>query len=268
VKQRNVFLRDWLRRILVTAASVEVAYLVLVNVALNVPVTQTLINKIKPEKFAVYWEHAWSWYPLRVHARGISANGQTHSQQWQVDAPAASASVALLPLLQRTVKVRNVDAMDVKYCQRPRPKPDKDYAAIRQYFPPIRDREIDKTAPVRPPRKTGAGWKVIVDDIQATGRHQFWVFQIQGALSGELQADVSYQSRGGPFSLDNGKADVVLESLSINKDLTVFRQGIVKGAIEFSPFIPSEHRGLKSLAFMSVDADIGAHLENLDVLFP
>jgi len=77
---------------------------------------------------------------------------------------------------------------------------------------------------------------------------------------------VSYQSRGGPFSLSNGKADVALESLSINKDLTVFRQGILKGAIEFSPFIPSENHGLKSLAFMSVDADIGAHLENLDFL--
>ena len=112
-------MKNSLYRIFIAVAAVEIAYLVLVNAALNVPLTQTLANKIKPEKFTVYWEQAWSWYPFRVHARGISANGQARSQQWQVDAPAASASIDILPLLWRTVKVSDVVAVDIKYFQRP-----------------------------------------------------------------------------------------------------------------------------------------------------
>lgn len=93
--ESNIQMKGWLKRLLLTVAVVEITYLLLVNAALGLPVTQTLVNQIKPGKFAVYWEQAWSWYPFRVHARGISANGQSRSQQWQVDAPAASASIAI-----------------------------------------------------------------------------------------------------------------------------------------------------------------------------
>ncbi|MDH3935097.1 MAG: AsmA family protein, partial [Gammaproteobacteria bacterium] len=256
----------WLQKVLIAIALIEVTYLVLINVALSLPVTQTLVNRIKPEKFIVHWEQAWSWYPFRVHARGISANGQTSSQQWQVDTPAASASIDILPLLWRTVKVSNVAALDIEYFQRPRPRADKDYAAIRQYFPSIRDRAVDTTVPVRPPKKTATGWKVVVADAHASGQHHVWVYQLQSSLSGTLQTDVNYQSRGGPFSLSNGKADVELDSLLINNDLMLLREAQIKGTIEFTPFVPSENRGLKSLAYLHVDADIGAQLQDLDFL--
>jgi hypothetical protein len=258
--------KNSLRRIFIVAAAVELTYLLVINAALNVPLTQTLVNRIKPEKFVVYWEQAWSWYPFRVHARGVSANGQTRSQEWEVHAPAASASVALLPLLWRTVSVSDVDARDVVYFQRPRPKPDKDYAAIRQYFPAIRDREMETDVPQLPPKKTGNGWKVSVTDAHASGKHLFWISQIQGELTGELHANVAYQSRGGPFSLSNSRADVVFDSLRINNDLSIINQGSLQGSIGFSPFVPSMNRGVKALAFMSVDANIGAQLENLDFL--
>ena len=72
----------------------EIIYLVLINAALNVQLTQSIINQIKPDKFAVSWERAWSLYPFHVHARGIDVNGQAKSQQWQVQSPAASASIS------------------------------------------------------------------------------------------------------------------------------------------------------------------------------
>jgi len=258
--------KGWLQKALVAIVLVEVTYLVLINVALSLPVTQTLVNRIKPEKFFVHWEQAWSWYPFRVHARGISANGQTSSQQWQVDTSAASASIDILPFLWRTVKVSAVVAQDIEYFQRPRPRADKDYAAIRQYFPSIRDRAVDTTVPVRPPKKTATGWKVVVADAHASGQHHVWIHQLQSTLSGTLQTDVNYQSRGGPFSLSNGKADVELDSLLINNDLMLLREAQIKGTIEFTPFVPSENRGLKSLAYLHVDADIGAQLQDLDFL--
>ena len=60
----------------------EVGYLLLFNGALRLPLTQDIVNLIRPEKFNVSWERAWTWYPFRVHAEGISANGQTRKQQW------------------------------------------------------------------------------------------------------------------------------------------------------------------------------------------
>jgi len=61
---------------------VEVVYLVLVNAVLNLTVTQSVVNGLKPDRFAVSWEKAWSLYPFRVHARGVAAKGQSVSQQW------------------------------------------------------------------------------------------------------------------------------------------------------------------------------------------
>lgn len=119
-------MKIWLYRIIATAAIVEIVYLIPVNLALNLPFTQTLINQHKPEKYTVIWEE------------------------------------------------------DIVYYQRPRPKPHKDYAATRDFFPPIRDREIDKTPVMPVPKKKGDGWEIIVEDIHASGSHRFWVFQMQG----------------------------------------------------------------------------------------
>ena len=178
--------KPWWQRLLIAAVIFEISYLALVNLALNLPLTQTLINQHKPEKYAVHWEKAWSWRPFRVHARGISANGQTTSLQWQAESPSVSASVAILPLLRRTVKVHAVDAKNLTYFQRKRPKPDKDYAASRKFFPPISGRDLDEPVTPRPPRKQGSGWTMVVKDIHASGSHRLWINQLQAALSGRL----------------------------------------------------------------------------------
>jgi len=255
-----------LYRIITTVVIVEIAYLVLVNLALNLPITQTLVNQHKPEKYAVKWQKAWTWHPFRVHARGVSANGQTSSQQWQAETPAVSASIAILPLLQKSVKIHSVVAEDIVYYQRPRPKPHKDYAATRDFFPPIRGREIDKNPVTPTPKKKGGGWKIIVEDIYASGSHRFWVFQMKGELKGTLKADVNFETRGGPFSLDNGQMDVVIDSLAINDNQQISSQGFLKGTLEFSPFVPSENRGVKSLGYMKVDAELDTMVESLEFL--
>ena len=63
------------KRILTILVIAQLAYLLIINGALRLSITQDLVNKIKPEKFQVSWERAWSFYPLRVHAEGITANG-------------------------------------------------------------------------------------------------------------------------------------------------------------------------------------------------
>jgi hypothetical protein len=68
------------------AVVAELSYVILLNIALQLPLTQSLINQIKPEKFNIAWETAWTWYPFRFHIRDSSGNGQSRSQQWAFDA--------------------------------------------------------------------------------------------------------------------------------------------------------------------------------------
>ena len=53
-----------IKRALKIVIGIELVYLLLVNGALQLQLTQDLVNKIRPEKFYVTWEHAWSWYFL------------------------------------------------------------------------------------------------------------------------------------------------------------------------------------------------------------
>lgn len=256
-----------LTRIILILVIAEVAYLSLVNLALNLPLTQSLINQQRPEKYAVHWERAWSWYPLQVSATGISANGQTSSQQWQADAASATATVALSPLFQRTVQVSGVDVQDIAFRLRPRPEPEKNYGAIREFFPPIRDRDPDSPAIEPTPGKEGKkAWKIVVDGIRAHGSHDVWVFQVRGAMDGVLGANLSFETRGGPFSLGGGNADLALSSLTIDRDWEVSSDGSLKGRFDLALFVPADNPGLKALGFLTVDADLDAPVNSLGFL--
>lgn len=257
-----------LLRVVVTLMLIEIGYLILINAALNLPLTQSLINQHRPELYSVSWERAWSWFPFRVHGRGISANGQTPAHQWQVDIPQASADLAVLPLLIRTVKLRNAMAEDVSFRLRPRPKQDKDYVSIREGFPPIENRDPNLTAANRKPRKGGRGWTVVAVGARLQGRHDVWMFNVRGEVEGNAQASFSYESRGGPFSLQDGEADLQLRTLFFGTDWQVAHNGEVAGSFELDPFVPSENRGWRSLGFLKLDANIDVSAETLDFLDP
>lgn len=257
-----------LKRLLIIVVVFEVVYLVLVNTALNLQLTQDLINKIKPDKFAVSWDSAWTLYPTRVHASGVMANGQSRGQQWQASAPEASASISLARLIFKTVSLSNVSAVDVTYHQRPRPKEGKDYSAIRDYFPPIEGRELE-TEPVNAPpvkKKNKKPWDIHLSDMHASGSHTVWLFQVKAKLSGELSADLNVQTRGGPLSLSNGEVDIALDSLVLNSDREVTKKAYLKGTLELLPFKPKENKGLKALAFLDVDAEISTDTDSLAFL--
>ena len=258
--------KPWLRKTIIILVLFEIFYLGLINIALSLPVTQNLINQIKPDKFAVSWEKAWSWYPFRVHATGVSANGQSRGQQWQVDAPEASASISLIPLIWKTVSLSGAEATDVVFHLRPRPRADKDHSKIRPYFAPIKNRQLEtEPAPVVA-KKKGKAWDISVDGIHASGNHRVWIFQLQAKLKGELEADIDFQTRGGPFSLENGELDVDIGSIVINGDREVVRDGHIKGSLDFAPFVPKENKGIKALEFLSIDADLRTETDNLAFL--
>ena len=257
-------LKTWLEKGLIFALIAEFIYLVLFNLALNLPLTQTLVNNIKPDKFQAHWEDAWTWYPFRVHARRVSVNGQSRSQQWQVELQNASASIALLPLVLRKVKIYDLQGIDIEYYQRPRLKPDKDFSKMVEYFPSIRDREINTA--VETSRKKRKPWIITLGNIVANGNHKFWVYHLQGTLQGEVHLDLSFQTQGGPFSASNGQVDIILDSLFINGDQEVLKQSYITGTVEVAPILFAQNKGIKSLAFISLDTEISAEVGSLEFL--
>ena len=240
---------------------VELGYLLLANLALQLPLTQDIVNLVRPEKFHVRWDSAWTWYPFRVHARGVSANGQSRSQQWQLDVGSASGSVSLLPLVLKRVYVRNLRVSGVEYRQRPRLKPDRDYSAILDHFPPIEGREI---APAdTSPRNEKRPWKVWINNASNEGDVGLWIYNLQGSLRGSAVADLAVESRGGPFSLDARELDLQLFPAYLNGDAEIFNGGTLTGELGFSPFIPRENKGLRLLPHLWLDTLLDLQVKGL-----
>ena len=239
----------------------ELTYLVLVNGALQLNLTQDLVNKIRPHKFRIEWDRAWSFYPFRVHVRGASANGQSRSQQWQVDVDAAAGSISLLPLVLKRVYVRRVHAENVDYRQRPRLKPDRDYSNLLAYFPEIEGREMvpAETAP----RKKKRPWKVSMKGVSANGDFKLWIYNLQASLRGSALADLKVESRGGPFSLDAHDLDLELMPAYLNGEAQLMRGGSLRGSVGFTPFRPRENKGLKMLPFLQLDTEIELEVGSL-----
>lgn len=252
------------KRILTILVIAQLAYLLIINGALHLSITQDLVNKIKPEKFQVSWERAWSFYPLRVHAEGITANGQSRTQQWEVLATSGSGSIALLPLVLKDVYISDIEATDIDYRQRPRLKPERDYSKLLAHFPPITGREV---VPVETqPLKSKRPWKIHLSGLQAQGNHKFWVFNIQGTASGSATGDMYMETRRGKFWLDIANADLNLGPAYLNGTAQAYKGGTLQGALGFTPMIRSEHRGKRMLRFGYTDVQLDVGMENFNFI--
>ena len=251
----------WLKKLVYVLLIAEISYLVLFNLALQLPVTQTLINQIKPEKFHIAWESAWTWYPFRFHIRGGSANGQARSQQWEFEAGSVSASIDVVPLIFKRVWIDDVQVSDARYYQRPRLKPDKDYSGLVEFFPPISGREINNA--ITTPKKKKRAWHVDIEGIKLNGQYEYWIMQFKGQAKGSLQADLSVVSRGGLFSLTIPQVDLELGTHYINGRQELFQYGQISGELGIAPMVPRENKGIKMLQYILLDADINIAVDSL-----
>ena len=242
----------------------ELVYLVIVNSLLQLPLTQSVVNMIRPDKFQVSWENAWSLYPFKVHARGIQASGQSRSQQWQVNAAAADGSIALLPLIIKRVNLHSVHAYDIEYRQRPRLKPEKNYTALLPFYPEIEGWEVQPVATT--PRKKKRPWTIALQDLQAQGEHQLWIHNIRGYAAGSAVADLSIVVPGGAFTLDARNLQLSLMPATINGDNPLYTGGEITGTIGFSPFVPRDNRGLKMMSFLYLDAGLDLGVDSLSFI--
>ena len=252
-------------------------YLVAVNTALSLEATRTYLNHMQPERFQLTWQRAWSLFPLRVELTGVAADGQTPTEQWQLDAARAAASVSLLPLLRGEIRVHDLDLVDTDLRLRPRSKPRATLAtdpqadeadpadALSRFYPVIRNR--DPSAPAEPvPDDEHSSLVLEIDDIHIKGEHTFWVSHMRAAATGEIRGSLRLDTRAGRIGLAGGALDLELTSLKVGPDEPVTGSASVIGEIDIPPFRLSDTKGLQFLRVGDLDAAIDLPVENLDFL--
>jgi len=254
-----------LARLVKTLLILAALYLIPVNLALNLPAVKHYLNGVQPDRFAVTWERALSLYPLRVELTGLAADGQTATEQWQLDARRAAASVSLLPLLAGEIRVHDLDLADVDLRLRPRPTPEKGHGDFADFFPVIRNR--DPESPAEPATDAEGGALVLeIDDIHVTGDHAFWVSHIRGSLPGEVRGSFRVDTEAGQIALSGGVLDLALASLQIADQPHVTDAAAIRGRIDIPPFLLAEAKGLAALTLPEIDAEIDVPVRDLRFL--
>jgi hypothetical protein len=254
-------IRSVVIRTLLTATLLAGLYLIPVNVALNLPATQTWVNRLQPQALAVHWDRAWSWYPLRVEMRGLTADGQAAAAQWEVEAASGAASVALRPLLQGQLEVQGLALGDFRLHLRPLQRRGQDLAALKSFFPVIRGRDPEAIA-VTEPHPSGPV-AFAIEDLRLSGRHEVWVGHVRADLEGEARANVRIDAEAAQGDAD---LDLRLRTLRVAGEAGVSDAASARGRIIFGPLALSALDTATLLRALSIDADLDLPVHSLHFL--
>jgi hypothetical protein len=166
----------WLRRTLWTLLVCYGAYVVLGNVYLNTALGPWSINR-KPDKFAMHWDRALTWWPGEVVLWKVSMRGHVGRTVWTLQAGKASGHVALTALLRKEVRIPRLHASDVTG--------------------DVRHVEDEMPAPVPRP----GGWLLNFPSITSDSIHggRFHALTLEG--DGEAHIGFTKRLRGGPAEL-------------------------------------------------------------------
>jgi len=252
-------MKIWPVKVIWFVIMVEIIYLLLVNIALNLPQSQLLINAIKPQKFTVHWAKAWSFFPFRFYAENVSATGKVGTRQWVFESPSLSGAIGPQQLLRRKLHVTSAHATHVRFSLQ------QTGESITDAMPDNEDLNFSQSN-IQTSEKIKKSWAISVDPVIANGNHEVIISNKHSRFTGTVVATVNYQTRGGPFSIENGQADVDIRSLAVDEAQQRSSSGTLKGQFSIEPYVPSQHRGKKSLKFLSANADIRIESDDLSYL--
>ena len=250
-------------RIALALALVEVTYLVAANAFLALPATQTLINRSQEGRLVIHWDWAWTWFPFLIRINGLTVNGESWAQQFEVSTPSVAASIDVPALFTKTLRFNRVDTANLTVRFRPRPSPDRDDTALRPFYPEIPGRDPNLAAdqvPVQSP-----GWKTVFDIARIGGKNDLWLAANRITLVGDGSAMIVRQNKHGPLTITDGRLNFDIASFSV-AGKEVSQGGSFAGSFSVASFLPQENRGVKVLPFVSLDADIDVPIAGIDFL--
>ena len=212
-------IRTWGVRLVVLVVVVELAWVVLGNLLLDTGLAERLINR-RPEKLSIHWERARTWYPARVHARGLVYEQHTGTMDIEVRASKVAASLRILPLLALRGVLDDVDVRDLAVVVvrevpgGPEPAPERAEPGLRMA---VEDVEIHGVERVSYNDITIAGGEVSIRGSAAV--------QIRGPL--ELRDTIANWRNARITVGEETVADAI--SLGFRGEVTPFHPGLDSG---------------------------------------
>ncbi|SEL50201.1 hypothetical protein SAMN05428989_1791 [Pseudoxanthomonas sp. GM95] len=226
----------WLRRTLWALLIGYGLYAVLGNLYLNTALGPWSINR-KPDKFAMHWGRALTWWPGEVVLWKVSMRGHVGRTVWTLQANRASGHVSLTALLGKQVYVPRLQVTDVT----------GDVQHVEDEIP----------APVPQP----GGWLLNFPSITSDSLHGGRFHAL--VLEGEGQAKVGFTKRlrGGPAELLPSTATFQQARL-IQDNVALLQNARLEAQFAMPPVTRAQAVGIDKLRFarigLKIDGDTPA----------
>lgn len=216
----------WLRRLGWTALGFYLAYVLLGNLFLNTALADRALNR-KPDRFHAQWQRGVTWWPGQARLWEVQVKGQARRVQWTAQAERVRASIALLPLLWRELKLTDIDADELQF----------DSTRVETDLVP---------APVRP-----GGWTIHLASIRSdTLRRARWE-NVVAEGHGQVVFGLVKQLRGGPLEIL--PSTLTMSSAQVlYADVVVLNQAALAARFAMPSHRADEVRGLARLALIRV----------------
>ena len=246
----------WVWRGLLLLLALEALYAVPVNLVLNTPLVDRLVNR-KPERFRIDWSVAISPWPGLVHLRGVATHGQSRTIQWEARLRSVTATFAMEPLRRRVVDLGVVRAAGVRYAQRPRLDTGEAAPPEASDWPSIADRRNppDAIPGAGGPKEPGPPWTVRADRI-VCGVEQIWIGRYRLAGPAVVEAALDLVARG-PLQLPRLEYRVDAGTIEVGK-MKMFEGLNLDIQARLEPFVPRGKRAVDVIRALSGRFDLVA----------
>jgi hypothetical protein len=253
-----------IRRLLIAAAALPLAIIAATQVALSTPLFLRAINAAFAGEVSFGYESAWSWWPGRVHVRGLRMQGEDSNVQWVLRVEETEATIAVGELLHRTFHATRSRSTGVSFVTRLKmPRAD---ATAERLFGLVQIPGFDPL----PLRTEGP------DELDTEERYRLWTIHLDDTVAEvrEMWAErFHFTGRalvtGGFFLKPVRRAQVAGQLQATSLELRVGDDLVARDlrghlAVSLDPFDPREVHGLDVLGQASLQAQFDGQLAGLE----
>ncbi len=203
------------------------AYLLVANLALNLPLADALINRA-PERFRVSFSRAITPWPGYVWAQDVVVTAHARNTQWRATTTSLSARIAFLPLASRVLRFPVIEAQQLTF-------------------------ETDRVAQFMPPREPSPKvWTIELPRVHSDGALALRWNEARLEGEGDVTFALRKQLRGGPIEILPSRL-VLRDARFSHAEMVLFKDAKVELGLTMDKHIGSEHPGRAKIKLMRVE---------------
>ena len=268
--------RRWVRRLLWTAAALELLYLLAGNLFLLPSVGPPRLNR-KPEKFRIHWSEGWTVVPGVVHLRDLSLEARAGRGGWGLELDRVHGVVLLWDLPRRRFRLAGAKGSGMEFrAQLPpeagpgplqvnpgSPSKAETSAAGRSQEAPTSGTQTPSPGPRNEP------WRIVLGAVAIRKVREVQVGPYLYRGNGRLHGAMRAQTRGGPLAVPGARLDLEPGELEIGGEHAA-QLDLLKLELSLDEVSKADRKGRNFLRFLSgrLEAASGeAQLSSLAFLF-